>query len=307
MKYLKYISIICLAIGALNASAQQDPMFTQYMFNTLAVNPAYAGSADMVTLNAIYRDQWVDFDGAPVTQTIAMHGPLRKESISVGGTVINDKHGPVKQTGFYGDVSYRIFLEKSRLAFGLKGGMNLYQANLLDLNPVNEDDPVFGADLSNKTLPNFGAGVLWYSPKYYLGLSVPKLLANQLIDGSLPEYANNTERRHLFLIGGMMFDVNNYTKFKPAFLFKAVNGAPPSFDLTANFIFYEKFWIGAMYRWQDSAGLLVQYEVNNKVRIGYAYDYTLSDIGDYTIGSHEIMLGIDFYRGVRGDVSPRWF
>lgn len=104
-----------------------------------------------------------------------------------------------------------------------------------------------------------------------------------------------------------MFDVNNYTKFKPAFLFKAVNGAPPSFDLTANFIFYEKFWIGAMYRWQDSAGLLVQYEVNNKVRIGYAYDYTLSDIGDYTIGSHEIMLGIDFYRGVRGDVSPRWF
>jgi type IX secretion system PorP/SprF family membrane protein len=307
MKYLKYISIICLAFGALNASAQQDPMFTQYMFNTLAVNPAYAGSADMVTMSAIYRDQWVDFDGAPVTQTIAMHGPLRKESISVGGTIINDKHGPVKQTGFYGDISYRIFLEKSRLAFGLKGGMNLYQANLLDLNPVVEDDPVFSADLSNKTLPNFGAGVLWYSPKYYLGLSVPKLLSNQLIDGSLPEYANNTERRHFFLIGGVMFDVNNYTKFKPAFLFKAVNGAPPSFDLTANFIFYEKFWIGAMYRWQDAAGLLLQYEINNKVKIGYAYDYTLSDIGDYTIGSHEIMLGIDFFRGVRGDVSPRWF
>lgn len=307
MKYLKHILIAGLVVSAFSSSAQQDPMFTQYMFNTLAVNPAYAGSADMVTLNAIYRDQWVDFDGAPVTQTVAIHGPLRKESIAVGGTIINDKHGPVKQTGFYADISYRIFLEKSRLAFGLKGGMNLYQANLLDLNPVVEDDPVFAADLSNKTLPNFGAGVLWYSPKHYLGFSVPKLLSNQLIDGSLPEFENNKERRHFFLIGGLMFDVNNYTKFKPAFLFKAVNGAPPSFDLTANFIFYEKFWIGAMYRWQDAVGLLLQYEVNNKVKLGYAYDYTLSDIGDYTIGSHEIMLGIDFFRGVRGDVSPRWF
>lgn len=307
MKYLKHIIVISLALGALCSSGQQDPMFTQYMFNTQAINPAYAGSADLVTLNAIYRDQWVDFDGAPVTQTVAMHGPLRKESLSVGGTVVNDSHGPVRQTGFYGDISYRILFDESRLAFGLKGGINLYQANLLDLNPVVADDPVFSADLSNKTLPNFGAGVLWYSQKHYLGLSVPKILSNQLIDTSMPEFENNRERQHFFLIGGMMFDVNNYTKFKPAFLFKAVNGAPPSFDLTANFLFYEKFWIGAMYRWQDAVGVLLQYEVNNKVKIGYAYDYTLSDIGNYTIGSHEIMLGIDFFRGVRGDVSPRWF
>ena len=302
----QYILIAACLMG-LQSLAQQDPMFTQYMFNTLAVNPAYAGSADIPTLNAIYRHQWVKFDGAPVTQTVAFHSPLRQESISLGGTVINDAHGPVRQTGFYGDISYRIMFDRSRLAFGLKAGMNLFQANLLDLNPVNADDPVFQANISNRTLPNFGTGVLWYSKTHYLGLSVPKILSNKLVDGSLPDFENNRERQHFFLIGGMVFELNNYTKFKPAFLFKAVNGAPPSFDITANFLFYEKFWIGGMYRWQDAIGALVQYEVNRKVKIGYSYDYTLSDIGDYTSGSHEIMLGIDFFRGVRGDVSPRYF
>lgn len=286
---------------------QQDPMFSQYMFNTLSVNPAYAGSADYLTANIIYRDQWVDFDGAPTTQTLAMHGPLKKESISLGGSVINDSHGPVNQTGLYGDISYRIFFDKSRLAFGLKGGVNLYRANLVDLNPVEENDPVFGANISNKTLPNFGFGVLWYSKKHYLGFSIPKLLTNKLIDGDLPDFENNAEREHFFLIGGLIMDVNPYTKFKPAFLVKAVPGAPISVDITASFMFYEKFWVGAMYRLQDAVGLLLQYEVSNKIRLGYAYDYTLSDIGDYTIGSHEIMLGIEIGRKPGGDISPRYF
>ncbi len=308
---MKKVKIICLLFLVLASAkwgyAQQDPMFSQYMFNTLSINPAYAGSADLLTVNAIYRHQWVKFDGAPVTQTITAHMPLKKESLSFGGSIINDSHGAVKQTGIYGDLSYRIFMDKSRLAFGLKGGLNLFSANLQDLNPVEDDDPTFQANVKNKALPNFGAGILWYSQKYYLGLSTPKLLTNKLINGDLPDLSQNKERRHFFLIGGLVIDVNNYLKFKPTFLVKAVSGAPISFDVTANFLLYEKFWVGAMYRFQDAAGLLLQYEVNNKIKVGYAYDYTLSDIGQYSNGSHEIMLGVDFGRKVGGDISPRYF
>jgi type IX secretion system PorP/SprF family membrane protein len=307
MNRLKYILLMMIAATGVSSIAQQDPMFTQYMFNTLSVNPAYAGSADLLAINAIHRSQWVKFEGAPVTQTLALHSPLKKESISVGGSIINDSHGPVKQTGLYVDLSYRIFFDKTKLAFGLKGGVNLFQANLLELNPQIEDDPVFGSDISNRTLPNFGAGVLWYGKTHYVGLSVPKLMSNKLIDGDLPDFENNKERQHFFFIAGIVLDVNNYVKFKPSVLVKAVNGAPMSFDVTANFLFYEKLWLGAMYRHEDAIGALVQYEINRKIKIGYAYDYTLSDIADYSSGSHEIMLGLDLGKRFGGDVSPRYF
>lgn len=307
MKALKYILAgLCIA-GIQHAKAQQDPMFSQYMFNMLSVNPAYAGSADLLSVNAIYRDQWVDFDGAPRTQTITAHAPLKKETISVGGSIINDAHGPLKQTGLYGDVSYRIFFDRSKLAFGLKGGVNFFQANLVDLNPVEADDPAFQQNISNRTLPNFGAGVMWYSQTSYVGLSVPKILTNKLIDGNLPDFNNNAEKQHFFLVAGTVLEINNYINFKPAGTLRVVNGAPPSFDLTANFMFYEKFWVGAMYRFQESVGLLLQYEINNKMRVGYAYDYSTTDIGNYSSGSHEIMLGVDFGKNAGGDVSPRFF
>lgn len=303
-----HIGLVVCAVMLMGKSwGQQDPMFSQYMFNTLAINPAYAGSADMLTANIIYRHQWVEFEGAPRTATVVMHGPLRKEAISVGGTLINDQHGPVKQTGIFGDISYRIFFDNSKLAFGLKAGLNLFQANLVDLNPVDEEDPVFAANINNKPLPNFGAGAMWYSKRSYVGLAVPKLLNNPLIDGNLPDFDLNGERRHVFLTAGTAIPVNNYVYFKPSMMVKAVSGAPVSFDVTAQFLFYDKFWLGAMYRFQDAAGVLVQYSINNKLSIGYAYDYILSDIGQYSSGSHEIMIGIDFGSRYTGDVSPRFF
>lgn len=307
MKALKYILVGLCVAGIHQVNAQQDPMFSQYMFNMLSVNPAYAGSADLLSVNAIYRDQWVDFDGAPRTQTITAHSPLRKETLSVGGSIINDSHGKIRQTGLYGDVSYRIFFDRSKLAFGLKGGINFFQANLTELSPVEADDPAFQQNINNRTLPNFGAGVMWYSQTTYVGLSVPKILSNKLIDGTLPDFKNNSERQHFFLVAGTVLEVNNYINFKPAGTLRVVNGAPPSFDLTANFMFYEKFWVGAMYRFQESVGMLLQYEINNKMRIGYAYDYSTTDIGNYSSGSHEIMLGVDFGKNAGGDISPRFF
>lgn len=297
--------VIVFLCGTLNA--QQDPMYTQYMFNTLSINPAYAGSADVLSAVALHRSQWVNFKGAPTTQTLTVHSPLKKETMSLGGTVVNDAHGPVKQTGIYADFSYRIFMGNNKLAFGLKAGANLFSANLIDLNPIVEDDQTFSANISSKPLPNFGFGVMYYSKRYYIGASVPKLLQNKLIDGDLPNFTNNTEAQHAFLIAGAVFDISHYTKFKPTILFKAVNGAPPGVEVTGQFLFYDKLWAGLMYRWQDAAGVLVQYEINNKFKIGYAYDYTLSDIRRYSDGSHEIMLGFDLRRGYPGDISPRYF
>ncbi|MFZ4784836.1 MAG: type IX secretion system membrane protein PorP/SprF [Flavobacteriales bacterium] len=287
--------------------AQQDPMFSQYMFNILSINPAYAGSADRLSAVAIHRSQWVGFEGAPITQTITAHAPLRYEALSVGGTIINDKHGPVSQTAIFADISYRLHFAKSKLAFGLKTGVNLFSANLLDLNPYVDGDQVFTSNISIKPLPNFGFGAMWYSKRWYVGLSAPRLLQNKLIEGQLPDFTNNKERIHGFLIAGYVWDINYYVKFKPTILLKAVNGAPPGADFTANFMLYDKFWIGAMYRWNDAVGALVQYEINNKFKFGYAYDYIISDLGKYSSGSHELMIGYDFGKGFKGEVSPRLF
>lgn len=309
MQKSKSLIIIFLLIfsQAMRLAAQQDPMFSQYMFNILSINPAYAGSADRISAVGIYRSQWVKFEGAPVTQTVTVHSPLRKESLSIGGTVINDKHGPVNQTAIFADISYRIFLDNSKLAFGLKTGLNLYSANLLELNPFMDNDQAFAANLSAKPLPNFGFGMMWYSKRWYVGLSSPRLLQNKIIEGEIPDFRNNRERMHTFLIAGYVWDLNYYVKFKPTVLLKAVNGAPPGFDVTANFMFYDRLWLGAMWRWNDAVGALIQYEVNNKLKFGYAYDYITSDLGRYTSGSHELMIGFDFGKGSKGDVSPRFF
>lgn len=307
MNMKRNIALLLLCTLAYIASAQQDPQFTQYMFNPLSVNPAYAGSADMISMAAIARNQWVNFDGAPKTQTFTIHSPLKRESISLGGSIINDRHGPVKQTMLYADVSYRIFMDKSKLAFGLKGGVNMYRADLLSLNPLESNDPVFGANVSGKTLPNFGFGMMWYSKRHYVGISAPKLLQNKLINSVSPSFDRNSESRHFFLMAGMVFDLNYYVKFKPSFIVKAVDGAPLSADVTANFLFYDRFWAGLMYRWEDAAGALIQYEVNRTFRIGYSYDYTLSDISNYSSGTHEIMIGLDLGRKPEADVSPRYF
>lgn len=302
--------IICFGLIcwiASSAMAQQDAMFSQYMFNTLAINPGYAGSAEVWSFTGIYRDQWTGIEGSPVTQTFTAHGPIRKESLGIGASVINDRHGAVKQTGIYGDVAARILLSnQSRLSFGLKAGVNLYQADIVGLNPVDSEDPLFQQDLRTRALPNFGAGVLWHSKKFYLGVSVPHLLSNELI-GDEPSIAGNEEKMHGFMIGGLIIPITKYVHFKPAYLIKAVPGAPMQFDFTANFWFYERFWVGAMYRHEDAVGLLAQYVVNDVIRVGYAYDYNTSKLGDYSSGSHEIMLGVDLRKRYGGHTSPRYF
>ncbi len=298
-----------LALGiATPMLAQQDPQFSQYMFNMLALNPAYAGSAERVSLKALSRHQWVGFEGAPETQTLTGHTPLLRESIALGGSFFRDSHGPITQYTFMADVAYRIFMGDAKLSFGIKGGLNLLQGRYGELNPLDPNDQVFQQNVNTKLDPQFGFGMMYYSDRYYIGLSTPKLLRTEFFDtDSLALVSEPGQKPHYFLSGGYVFDLGLYHKFKPTFLLKAVDGAPLSFDLSANFLFYEKLWLGAMYRHTDAVGAMLQYHITNDLTVGYAYDYPLSILRDYSGGSHEIMLGFEFGNRVRGIRSPRYF
>lgn len=300
---------VLLALGlSTSMLAQQDPQFTQYMFNLLAINPAYAGSAERASLKALSRHQWVGFEGAPATQTLAFHTPVWHESLGLGGTLMRDTHGPITQYTFMADVAYRIHMGDAKLAFGLKGGLNLLQGTYAELNPLEEGDQVFQQNVNTKFDPQFGFGIMYYSDRYFLGISTPKLLRTEFFEtDSLAFVSMPGQRPHYFLTGGYVFDLGVYHKFKPTFLVKAVQGAPVSFDLSANFLFYEKFWLGAMYRHTDAVGALVQYHITNDLTVGYAYDFPLSPLRNYSGGSHEIMLGFEFGNKLKGVRSPRYF
>ncbi len=288
--------------------AQQDPQYTQYMFNLLAINPAYAGSSDRLSLKALTRHQWVGFEGAPTTQTLTAHSPILNESLCIGGTIMRDAHGPVTQYGFMADVAYRIFMGDAKLAFGIKGGLNLFQGKFAELNPQTQGDQVFQQNVNSKLDPQFGFGVMYYSDRYYVGLSTPKLLHTQFYEtDSLAFVSDPGQKAHWMLSGGYVFDLGVYHKFKPTALIKAVQGAPVSFDISANFLFYEKFWLGAAYRHQDAVSALAQYHITNDFTIGYAYDFALSPLRNYSGGSHEIMLGYMLGKPVKGIRSPRYF
>ena len=299
------VMALCISTSML---AQQDPQFTQYMFNLLAINPAYAGSAERASLKALSRHQWVGFEGAPATQTLAFHTPVWHESLGLGGTLMRDTHGPITQYTFMADVAYRIHMGNAKLAFGLKGGLNMLQGTFAELNPLEQNDQVFQQNVNTKFDPQFGFGVMYYSDRYFLGISTPKLLRTEFFEtDSLAFVSMPGQRPHYFLTGGYVFDMGLYHKFKPTFLVKAVQGAPVSFDLSANFLFYEKFWLGAMYRHTDAVGALAQYHITNELTVGYAYDFPLSPLRNYSGGSHEIMLGFEFGNKLKGVRSPRYF
>jgi len=307
MRVAMRIAVAVIALLALNpARAQQDPLYSQYMFNMLAVNPAYAGSADIFTTMALSRHQWVGFAGAPSTQTVLAHTPLKLQGLSAGFSLLNDRIGPSRQTGFYLDCAYRIRTGKdSRLAFGLKGGANLYQADLAALSTVDPD--AANASVRGELLPNFGFGVFWHSPTYYVGLSAPKLLQNEIDAIPAAGIVTAVERRHWFLTAGYVIDIDRSVKFKPSMMLRMVQGAPLSVDVNANFLFRERIWLGGMYRVGNAFGVLGQYQINDQLRIGYAFDLTTTRIGAYNAGTHELMLNYDlrFFTGRAS--SPRYF
>ena len=308
----RWKALLLALVLAAPVAAQQDPQFTQYMFNLLAINPAYAGAAERVSIKALTRHQWVGFEGAPSTQTLTVHAPLARETVGIGGTIMRDEHGPVSQYGFMIDLAYRIhFANERKLAFGLKGGMTLVQGRFGELNPLQSGDQVFQQNVNTKLDPQFGFGMMYYGERFFLGVSTPKLLRTEFFKDAPVDTTGTAwqqgQRPHYFLTGGYVFNMGMYHKFKPTFLVKAVQGAPISFDVSANFLFFEKFWLGAMYRHEDAVGALAQSYFTDGISLGYAYDYPLNPLRNYSGGSHEVMLGFDFGKRMKGIRSPRYF
>jgi len=310
---MKKILILAIALtAAFSSYAQQDAMFTHYMFNTLAINPAYAGSRDALTITALHRSQWVGFEGAPVTQTLTIHSPVN-DKIGLGLSVLNDKIGPTQTTSLNGDFSYTIKVsKKGKLAFGLKGGFNLMQGDLNTISLDQKDDISFANNVESEFLPNFGFGLYYYTTKWYVGLSAPKILENDFnANNSAGGTDDSNEQRHYFLIAGTVFNLNKdgSLKLKPTTFVKVTNGAPVEVDLTGMLIIKDKVEIGLMYRTGDAAGVLLGYNFTDQLRFGYSFDWSFANTtGKYNSGSHEVMLRYDFiYKNKAKIRSPRYF
>ena len=311
MKFLKFNIIVFILFNAWTGVAQQLPQFTQYMYNTISINPAYAGSRETLSVVGIHRSQWVGLEGGPTTQTLSIHSPLRNEKVGLGLSFINDELGYENFSYLYGDFSYTIQTgAKTKLAFGIKAGFTHYRIDQELLNdPSVINDPYFN-DVSNRWSPNIGAGVFWHTNKWYIGLSTPRILNTDYNKGQSGgiDYVS-LERVSYYVTGGYVFNISESTKFKPAFMMKATNGAPLSYDITANFLFNEKLWLGAAYRINESAGALggiVDFQVSKQLRLGYAYEYPISDIRPYTSGTHEVLLMFEIFKSKRIK-SPRYF
>lgn len=308
----RIIYLLLLTLCGFDMQAQQDPMYTHYMYNTLMVNPGYAGSREALTVTALHRSQWVSFDGAPVTQTITLHGPLRNERIGLGLSIMNDKIGPTNNTSVFADVAYIIKLNsKSKLSFGVSAGANIFQAQLSTLELDVESDPVFQNSVSNHIMPNFGFGAYFYRERFYAGISSPNLLQNNY--SAVNQNGGTTlvakEQRHFFFIAGAMLKMGENLEFKPTTFVKASAGVPVQVDLTASFVIKQKFLIGAMYRTGDAFGALVGFDIIPTMHLGYSYDWSYGlQTGKYNQGSHEIILRYDFISNSKKQIhSPRNF
>ena len=303
-----YLTVLIALTGLLEVQAQQDPHYTQYMYNMSVMNPAYAGSKDALSLGLLYRAQWVEIEDAPTTATFFGHSPVGK-NVGLGLSVISDKIGPVEENNVYGDFSYTLNLgAEHKLAFGLKAGATFHKVGLFDEigdgHVPDADDPAFAENTSN-TFLNIGAGLFFYSEKYYIGASVPNMLKSKHLDFNGREFGSETS--HYFITGGYVFDINQNFKLKPFAMVKSAFNAPTSLDVSLNTLMYDKLELGVTYRLEDSFGAMVNFAVLPNLRVGYAYDYIVSDLSAKTNASHEVMLlwDINFLKKV--STSPRFF
>ncbi len=294
-----FFSVVC--------SAQQDAQFTQYMYNTISVNPAYAGSRGVLSVFGLYRTQWIGLEGAPQTSTFSVNAPLNNTKLGLGVSLVNDKIGPTVENTLSADLSYSIPTSESfKLSFGIKATANLFNLDINKLSFEDQGDEQF-QDLKNKFTPNIGAGVYWHSDRAYLGFSVPNFIETNRYDD------NNTaifkEKINYYLMAGYVFNLDKleYIRFKPALLTKMVQGAPLQVDVSGNFMFYDKFVVGLAYRWSASVSAMAGFQVSKGMYIGYGYDHETTALRRYNSGSHEIFLRFEFFNSFNKMISPRFF
>ena len=307
-----YFTIAFAFLVMTDMTAQQDPHYTQYMYNMSVMNPAYAGSKEAISAGLLYRAQWVDIDGAPETGTLFIHSPIGK-NVGLGLSAISDKIGPVEENNIYADFSYTLNLGgEHKLALGLKAGATFHKVGLFsDIgngHVINPGDDAFKED-TNNTYLNFGAGLFYYTNKFYAALSVPNMMESTHLNVTKngQEYEFGSETQHYFFTGGYVFDLSENTKFKPSFMLKSAFKAPTSLDVSANVLLFDKLEIGATYRLDDAVGGMINFAVTPSLRIGYAYDHVTSDLNYTAPASHEFMLLFDLNFSKKVSISPRFF
>lgn len=308
---IKFIAASLITLASMqNVQAQQDPQYTQYMYNPSVINPAYAGSRGTLGIFGLYRTQWVGLEGAPKTATVSVNTPLGDSGLGLGVNFVNDRLGVMDENTISVDLSYGVNISYDyTLAFGLKGTANLLSVDYTSLHINNPGDPISQENIDNKFNPNIGAGVYLYSDKSYLGISVPNFLEverHNLVDANGSNVVMR-QKMHFYLMGGYVFDLSDQVKFKPAFLAKAVAGAPLQLDVTANFLLMDKLSLGAAYRWDAALSGLVGFQVNDNLMIGYSYDAETTALRHYNSGSHELFLRFELFNN-RGRINaPRFF
>lgn len=298
------ILLFVLMFTGVFSFAQQDAQFTQYMYNTININPAYAGSRGALSMFALHRTQWVGLDGAPVTNTVSLNTPINQSNLGLGVSLINDKIGPTTENTISADLSYTMQTSETwKLSFGIKATANLFDLDPSKLNPVDATDP--SLQNYNKFTPNIGAGIYLHSDNAYVGFSVPNFIESNRYDDN--EVAIFKEKISYYLIAGYVFNFSDYVKFKPAMLTKMIEGAPLQVDVSGNFMFYDKFMLGVSYRWSASVSAMAGFQVTDGLYIGYGYDRETTNLNNYNSGSHEIYLRYELFKNISKITTPRFF
>ncbi|TDP03210.1 type IX secretion system membrane protein PorP/SprF [Flavobacterium sp. 245] len=306
IKDIKKVFTIITMLSVFGTYAQQEPQYTQYMYNTLTVNSAYAGSLGHLAITGLYRTQWVGLEGAPSTQSFTLDTPVGK-NVGLGLSIVSEEIGPSEEQFIDANFSYTIQSGQThKLSFGVKGGGRVLN---IDWSKGSHRDPdvQFRENITNKFLPVVGAGLYWHGERDYIGLSIPNFMTRERYnyDDIADDLVN--ERMHLYLIGGIVFDLSAHTKFKPAMLLKYVSGAPLIADFSANFMFNNAITLGVSYRTSDSVSALAALQITPQFIVGYSYDYTTTELQNYNSGTHEIMLRFELVSRKKGLKSPRFF
>ena len=299
------ILFFALMLSGFAGFAQQDAQYTQYMYNTININPAYAGSRGVLSVFGLHRTQWVGLDGAPTTNAFSINTPITNSNLGIGLSFVNDRIGPTEENTISADISYTVQTSETyKLSFGVKGTANLFSLDVNKLNPADANDPRL-YNFDNNFTPNLGAGVYFHSDKLYVGLSVPNFFeTTRYEDNSI---SVSKERMNFYLIGGYVFDLSPSVKFKPAFLAKSIEGAPLQLDLSGNFLINEKFTIGAAWRWSAAASVMAGFKITDGLFVGYGYDLETTRLSRYNSGSHEIFLRFELFNKYNKITSPRFF
>lgn len=285
--------------------AQQDAQYTQYMYNTINVNPAYAGSRGALSFFALHRTQWVGLDGAPVTNSISVNTPFNNSNLGIGLSIVNDEIGPSTSNSISTDLSYTIPVSESyKLSVGIKGTINLFNIDINKLNPGDQTDDQF-QNFSNELSPNIGAGIYLHSQKAYIGFSIPNFIETNAYNDN--EVAIYKEKINYYLIGGYVFELSPSVKFKPAFITKIVEGTPLQLDISANFMLIDRVTVGLDYRWSAAMSALVGFQVSDAFYLGYSYDFETTALNNYNSGSHELFLRYEIFKKNNKIVTPRFF